>query len=401
VVADGLVGDGTAPTAQADPQLAAAAQQLVQQLQQAIVGRQFKVAKVDAAKGVAYLATEGAPLSAGTELDLVQLGEAIVLDGKELGREETVLGKLVWDRTQGDTLGICNIKDLEQGKELGGPDVVAYYRAQVPFPLALVPACNADKQPTQFGLDIAQQLELALKKQEKLKDSVIGLETTRDNLLRRGLSMADLFDPKKSPVIAEATNAKSVALATVTKSDLALSVVMRVVNLETGLDATKLIAYVTPTEERVAKAGEVVGWPGGTTQIEGLSLFSPTLKRITRDGTAKAVEDVTIGGIYWPKATAWHGDETIVLNRVWKTLHAEFGVNEKASAGRYAVTFTCDGQEAKQVTVEMGKVPTVLDLDVTGVTALSVRCGKTNMSQPEDLVWSPATMLLTRPPLGQ
>lgn len=253
-------------------EVALAAQHLLAGIEQAVTGRQFQVLRVDQANLRAYVAIEGAPLVAGDELDLVQLGAPLRLHREIVGYEEIPLGRLVWDHSQGDKLGVCTITQLT-GKRSSGGNRVAWYRAHLRWPLALVPGVNSSQQATQLGLALAQQLELALKQQQQYRESFVSMNVMRAAMAKARLSLADLSDPQKAPLLAQLSGAKTLALPMIQKTEDVLMVTLRLVNLETGAVADKVFAGLPATPELLAKAQAPAAWPVDPKQQGSAKLF--------------------------------------------------------------------------------------------------------------------------------
>jgi hypothetical protein len=375
-----LPATGAPAKAPLPDEVAVAAQHLLTGIEQAVTGRQFRVLSVDKANLRAYLAIEGTPLVAGDELDLVQLGDPLRLHREIVGYEEIPLGQLVWDHSQGDKLGVCTITQLT-GKRSSGGSRVAWFRAHLRWPLALVPGVNSGQQATQLGLALAQQLELALKQQQQYRESFVGVNAMRAVMAKAKLSLADLYDPQKAPLLAQLCGAKTLALPMIQKTDDLLLVTLRLVNLETGAVADKVFASLPATPELVAKAQAPAAWPVDPTQQGSAKLFDAMTPLCQgKHWTSQTLGTCLVCGKLQENCTGYQsasGSEGYVVFDVgdcgWQELRASCASHELDAKYRGAhLRITCDGKVAFDGRFMDSTPLTEVRVPLAGVRALRI-----------------------------
>jgi len=191
----------------------------------------------------------------GQILSVQAIGKPILIDGKEVGREESPAGLAEVERRQNDKLVICKLVKPEPNVTPKVGD--AAYLKPVPDSLAVTAFTRPDGSGTPLGLEMGERLEQALGASGRF--TVV--ERTRfDALLaEHQLGVSDLFDTAKTARFGQMLQAKGVVLGTIALGDAAFTINVKVVDITSGVQTASARVDVGATEELRRKYGAQSG----------------------------------------------------------------------------------------------------------------------------------------------
>ena len=218
-------------------------------------GRQGVVGHVDTKAQPVRLYVSMPDVMPGQYLSIQSIGKPIMIDGEEVGREETPAGIVEVERRQNEKLVICKLVKPEPGVEPKVGD--AAYLKPVPDSLAVSAFTKPDGSETSLGIELAGRLEQALGASGRF--TVV--ERTRfDALLaEHQLAVSDLFDTTKTAELGQMLQAKGVVIGTIALGDAAFTINVKVVDIVSGVQTASARVDVGATEELRRKYGSAGG----------------------------------------------------------------------------------------------------------------------------------------------
>jgi TolB-like protein len=380
--------------AQGDDALTVAAQQVADRFIQAAEAKRGEVAEVDDTTTPITLYVglgQGDGVLEGQLLDVVAIGDPIIIAGETVGFKERPVAIAEVVRVQGERLCIATVKRVQPGQQPAKGNM-AYVKA-APTTLAVSTFLRPDNAATLVGQEFADKLGMALQTTGRFRM----VERTRLEaaLAELKLGLNDLFDPVKAARLGQQLQAKGVVLGTITQQNDRYSINVRVVDIETGTQVLTAAAVCGRSDELDKKYSQVIATDGGSTgggaivpppppPVETKRLFLDISAEEAASDQVRFEKNISIGDIIFrepvyvgfkfdDRKKSLVGTVSFLLNREWSRCTLTFGYDKmwgwtRIPAGQLIVKgdgilladSRIEADRANQVAVDVAGVDTLV-----------------------------------------
>jgi TolB-like protein len=391
--------------AQGGDLLGTAAENVAQQFASAAQPKRGEVAAIDDSTNppTIYVALGSADgILEGQLLDVVSMGEAIVVAGETIGFREKPVGIAEVKRVQSERLCVAQMKSVATGVALSLGNMA--FARSVPGTLALSSFVRPDNQISQLGQEFADKLSVALQATGCFQ--VVERSRFEAVLGELGLGLNDLFNPQKAAQFGRQVQARGLVIGATVQQNDRYAITARVVDIETGIQVNAVSTDCGRSTELDAKYQQVISAITNRSSVLQTTVPSPggvpssgpmvppaNAKRLFIDVPAlekastihfmerRPEEELAVGGELVDKSwrvgldddTQPCGYVTFRLDREYRSALLAFGQADRHNRYPFAarVVVLGDGRELATGLIRNGAM-TSLQADVAGVEALRV-----------------------------